>query len=107
MRIAGLVVLSMLAACAAAPNKRGPEPLLASNPAAGQPPVNQELVKAGYAPNMYKGQLVYCRSEAVTGTTFRSKVCQSEAAIKDREQKTRDEINSVHPRAEACPNRAC
>ena len=43
--------------------------------------VNNELVKKGYAVSKRHNQLMYCRAEAMTGTRFKSTVCQTEDQI--------------------------
>ena len=44
------------------------------------------LVSRGFKPEQYRGGTVYCRSEAVTGTSFKRKVCMTEDQIKEQDR---------------------
>ena len=57
--------------------------------------INPKLVSQGYRAVKYQGAYVYCRSEPVTGTQFQKKVCLTEAAIKDIEEKTQETVDSM------------
>jgi hypothetical protein len=48
--------------------------------------VDQSYLKQGYRVAHRNGQLLYCRSEAITGTLFRSTVCKTDAEMKVAEQ---------------------
>jgi hypothetical protein len=52
--------------------------------------VNQDYLKRGYKPVKNKGQVLYCRSEPITGTKFKSNVCLTENQIKEQEERTRE-----------------
>src|SRR5262245_6087951 len=52
--------------------------------------VNPKLLVQGYKPVKVKNEYVYCRMEAVTGTQFKKRVCLTEAAIHDLEQRTQE-----------------
>jgi hypothetical protein len=59
-----------------------------------------ELRKRGYRPASVSGTQVYCRSEAVTGTSFRSTICLTAAQIQAEQEQTRaslDTMDRVHP----------
>jgi hypothetical protein len=67
-------------------------PAAAVVPAAnGQPPVlNRTLIAAGYKATSIRGETYYCRSEIVTGTSFKKNVCLNEAQLKDEERKIKE-----------------
>ncbi|HTB87179.1 MAG TPA: hypothetical protein VK743_04490 [Steroidobacteraceae bacterium] len=48
--------------------------------------VDQSYLKQGYRIAHRNGQLLYCRSETITGTLFRSTVCKTDAEMKVEEQ---------------------
>jgi hypothetical protein len=80
---------------------------------AGSPPpdaatVKDDYARRGYRPALVHGELLYCRSESVTGTQFPSAVCVSEQQIKDADAKTRDTTRSraMHPNLQ-CHNQDC
>jgi hypothetical protein len=60
---------------------------------------DQSYLKSGYRVAHRNGQLVYCRSEAITGTLFRSTVCKTNAEMKAAEQirqNVADELGKPH-----------
>ena len=57
--------------------------------------VDRAYLKAGYKPTMYKGQLFYCRTVDVTGTSFKKKVCMDEAHMKEEARKTQEMQDSI------------
>lgn len=59
------------------------------------PQIDPKLIAQGYRAVKHKGQYVYCRSEAVTGTQFQKKVCLTEDAIRDLERKTQETVDSM------------
>jgi hypothetical protein len=61
--------------------------------------VNQSYLKNGYKVVHQNGQLLYCRSEKITGTQFRNTVCRSDAQMRAAEefrQHAVDEIENAH-----------
>jgi hypothetical protein len=62
--------------------------------------VNQGLLKEGYRATKKRGQLMYCRTEVVTGTRFRNNVCLTEAQIMEQRRNARDTLNA--PRKAQC-----
>jgi hypothetical protein len=103
MKTVALVILSgLIAACATQkhvpPTAAGADPHLkiatdvgaaASAPAgttavsvAPAADVNENLVKHGFKAIHQNGQVLYCRSEVLTGTHFPQTVCLTEAALK-------------------------
>jgi hypothetical protein len=61
--------------------------------------VNASLVSQGYRVVKRGDQLLYCRSQSVTGTAFVSTVCKTESQIRDQGdavQHYRDTLNQPH-----------
>jgi hypothetical protein len=61
--------------------------------------VNASLVREGYRVVKRGDQLVYCRSQSVTGTAFLSTVCKTESQIRDQGaavQQYRDTLSQPH-----------
>jgi len=61
--------------------------------------VNASLVSQGYRVVKRGDQLLYCRSQSVTGTAFLSTVCKTESQIRDQGaavQHYRDTLNQPH-----------
>jgi hypothetical protein len=48
--------------------------------------VNENLVRHGFKPIHQNGQLLYCRSEVLTGTHFPQTVCLTEAQLRASER---------------------
>jgi len=62
--------------------------------------VNASLVKQGYRVVKRGDQVLYCRSQSVTGTLFSSTVCLTESQIKDQDaglQRSKDILNQSRP----------
>jgi hypothetical protein len=53
--------------------------------------------KRGYKPMIYRGERVYCRNEAVTGSNLESKVCLTAKQIEDQERSGKDILNGSRP----------
>ena len=89
-----LAALALTAACAAAPEHSVP-------PAAAK----DALVRQGYRPVTLHGQLLYCRSQPVTGTQFADSVCLSEAQIGEQQRQVRETTQSraMHPNLQCNP----
>ena len=83
-------VAAAVAGCTSAPKPAAPT---AANSPATAAAVNQSLVSRGYKATTYRGQLVYCRTEKVTGSQFSHKTCLSEADLKLLQTQTQDEMN--------------
>ena len=79
-------VAAVMAGCASPPKPAAPPPATAAE-------VNRSLVSQGYQATTYRGQLVYCRTEKLTGSQFSHKTCLSEADLKLLQTKTQDEMN--------------
>jgi len=98
------MILLLVAACAhehapmkpdaTAGNGAAPSaPSQAAAPAAAGA-VNKNLVKQGYRTATFRGELVYCRMEQVTGTNFKKERCASESRLLDEERRTKDALNA-------------
>lgn len=73
-----------------------------SPPIAGATPVlaiDPDLVQRGYTPGIRHGERVYCREQAVTGTHFTQKRCQTAEQIKEAAVETKDYLNAQRPDA--------
>lgn len=68
----------------------------------------QRFVRQGYRPSDYRGQLVYCREEPVTGSQFASRECLTREQILERAARTRATLESraMHPNL-ACHTENC
>lgn len=58
--------------------------------------VDASLVKAGYSVMRRQGEVLYCRSEVITGQRIGSRICLTAAQIQDEKQnvtKARDLLN--------------
>ena len=100
-----------------ASGSHAPAPVTAATPAApgtGAPgtgsglqktAINIDLVKQGYRTGMRHGQLVYCRTEQLTGSRFKSEVCMSEGQVLDEQKHARDTMTS--PRRTQCLGPEC
>jgi hypothetical protein len=62
--------------------------------------------KRGYSPGIYRGERVYCRSEALTGSNLESKVCLTAKQIDDQERAGKDILNGNRP-AGCLPKNPC
>ena len=81
-----------------------------ANSSAGNanPAVNQTLLKRGYQPRQFNGQLKYCRSEVLTGTHFRSTVCLTPDEIGATDGNTKSDLNQLDRAGRSiCPNNRC
>jgi hypothetical protein len=121
MRTVTLVLLSILiAACAAPPRASTPGAGPASNAApegtvvasapAGTTPTpaaavadhpsdpdvpDPNILKYGYRAVHQKGQLLYCRSQILTGTHFRNTICLTEAQVKASERGKQEALDQL------------
>jgi hypothetical protein len=94
--------------------------LSAANPdgsasAAVQPPdaanaqtdVDNAMRKRGYKPALYRGERVYCRNEALTGSNLETKVCLTARQIEDQERLGKDMLTGPHPDGCGPQTRGC
>jgi hypothetical protein len=76
------------------PNSKGaPAPAHEENVDRSQTDVDEAMRKRGYKPMVYRGERVYCRNEALTGSNLQSKVCLTAKQIEDLEQSGKDILN--------------
>jgi hypothetical protein len=71
-----------------------------------QADIDTALRKRGYKPTSYRGERVYCRSEALTGSNLKSKVCLTAKQIEDQERAAKDILNGNRP-AGCLPKPGC
>jgi hypothetical protein len=77
----------------------GPKTMVAVEGPENSGVVNQSYVKSGYEVVHRNGQLLYCRSEPLTGSLIRSAVCRTNAQMKAAEQIRQhvvDELENAH-----------
>jgi hypothetical protein len=70
--------------------------------------VDASLVKQGYRVVKRGDQVLYCRSQSVTGTLFSSTVCLTEDEIKNQKarlQRSKDALNQL--RGSQCVGKMC
>jgi hypothetical protein len=68
--------------------------------------VDDAMRKRGYSPAIYRGERVYCRNEALTGSNLASKVCLTAKQIDDQERAGKDILNGNRP-AGCLPKNPC
>jgi len=103
------LAISLLSACAGSPARVSAPPVRPAGPvgssAANQPPdlansqsdVDNAMRKRGYQPALYRGERVYCRSEAITGSNLETKICLTARQIEDQERSGKDMLTGPHP----------
>jgi len=113
------VLLVALAACSGTAQKATPAARAHAAAQSASPPVaaardgdsagvDRSLVKDGYHVVRRNGQLLYCRSQSVTGTKFSSTVCLTAAQIHTQQedlQHSKDTLNQA--RAAQCLGPQC
>jgi hypothetical protein len=108
----GAVAFSLISACAGSPSRTSPTQQVPS--ASTQPPavdapqsdVDLAMRKRGYQPAAFRGERVYCRKEALTGSNLQSKVCRTAKEIEDQERAGKDVLNGNRP-AGCLPTTGC
>lgn len=63
-------------------------------PATSSHKPDPELLKQGYRVQTYHGQLMYCRTEEITGSVLTRKVCQTAEQINGRTESAREIMNT-------------
>lgn len=66
-----------------------------NHPADDPTVVNQNYVKRGYKPVRRNGEILYCRSETLTGTHFKNTVCLSAAQMATAERNNQESIDQL------------
>jgi hypothetical protein len=69
----------------------------AANVDRSQTDVDNDMRKRGYKPTIYRGEHVYCRNQALTGSNLESKVCLTARQIEDQERSGKDILNRNRP----------
>jgi hypothetical protein len=67
----------------------------ADHPADNSNAVSQSALKHGYKAVNKNGQLLYCRSEILTGTHFRNTVCLTEAQVNASERDRQEVLDQI------------
>jgi len=62
--------------------------------------------KRGYQPAAFRGERVYCRNEAVTGSNLQSRVSRTAKEIEDQDRVGRDLLDGNRPAA-CVPKSGC
>jgi hypothetical protein len=75
----------------------GLAPVQAAEVDRSQIDVDNDMRKRGYKPAIYRGEHVYCRKEALTGSNLESKVCLTVKQIEDQERSGKDILNRNRP----------
>jgi len=105
MKTVALVTLSgLIAACATQQHVPPTAAGAAANAPAGTTPVsvapaadvNEDHVKHGFKAIHQNGQVLYCRSEMLTGTHFPQKVCLTEAQLKASERDRQQLLDTLN-----------
>lgn len=118
----GVLTLSLISACASsAPRATATPQVLSRNQPAGagaaapsqlpavdapQADVDAAMRKRGYQPDTFRGERVYCRNEALTGSNLKSKVCRTAKQIEDQERAAENLLNGNRP-AGCLPRTGC
>ena len=109
----GALALAIISACASSPPRATPTQQVPSGnqiasagtsaptqlPAVDPPQsdVDVAMRKRGYQPAIFRGERVYCRKEALTGSNLKSKVCRTAKEIQDQERAGKDVLNANRP----------
>jgi len=75
---------------------------------AGAAVVNARLVRQGYQVMRRGGQLVYCRTESVTGTMLSKTTCLTELEVKQQAETAQQSRDALHqPLTPKCLGAVC
>jgi hypothetical protein len=99
-----MLAVLLASACTGLPDRQGEgipssaasgaaAPAQAANAERSQSDVDDDLRKRGYKPTIYRGERVYCRNEALTGSNLKSKVCLTAEQIENQERSGKDILN--------------
>ena len=69
--------------------------LVADHPADKSNVVDPSILKHGYKPVHRNGQLLYCRSQILTGTHFQNTVCLTEAQVNASERERQEVLDQL------------
>ena len=71
-------------------------------------PANQDLIKRGYRLKRINGELLYCKTQVLTGTHFTNTLCLTEARLKALDLDTQSSKDRMGRQTQApCPLAAC
>jgi hypothetical protein len=106
----GALTFSLVSACAGSPPRASTtqQPTVTAPPTqlSAADPLDIAMRKRGYQPATVRGERVYCRSEALTGSNLQSKVCRTAKQIEDQERAGKDVLNGNRP-AGCLPKTGC
>lgn len=108
----GALAFSLISACAGSPPRASPTQQVPSAPTqpsavdAPQTDIDIAMRKRGFQLATFRGERVYCRNEAVTGSNLQSKVCRTAKEIEDQEHAGKDVLNGNRP-AGCLPTSGC
>jgi hypothetical protein len=91
-----LVVSGLIAACASRQGAPVAAAAVVAQSSENPDVVNQSYIKSGYRAVRRKGQLLYCRSEVITGSLLPSTVCLTDAQMKATERNTQDMADQLN-----------
>jgi hypothetical protein len=117
---AGTVFALLVASCSAPPTKTPAASVVpaaqlqavnatgAAAGGAGAAVVNARLVRQGYQVMRRGGQLVYCRTESVTGTMLSKTTCLTELEVKQQAETAQQSRDALHqPLTPKCLGAVC
>ena len=114
-----MLAVALISACAGSPARVSAPPVRSANPggssaakqspaaASSQSDVDNALRKRGYKPALYRGERVYCRNEAITGSNLETRVCLTARQIEDLERSGKDMLTGPHPDGCGPETRGC
>jgi hypothetical protein len=100
----------LASACASSLSRATPPPQVRAGSQLGdgsQTDVDNDMRKRGYKPAIYRGERIYCRNEALTGSNLESKVCLTAKQIEDQERSGKDILNRNRPAGCSRANSGC
>jgi hypothetical protein len=111
----GVCTVLLASACSSSlPRDTPPQHVVADSAANGAKPdpkrsdiLDEEMRKRGYKATIYRGERVYCRNEALTGSNLESKVCLTARQIEDQERSGKDILNRNRPAGCSPPKTGC
>ena len=110
--LVGALAFSLISACAGSPPRASSTQQVPSAPTqpsavdAPQTDIDIAMRKRGFQLATFRGERVYCRNEAVTGSNLQSKVCRTAKEIEDQEHAGKDVLNGNRP-AGCLPTSGC
>jgi hypothetical protein len=105
----GVLTVSLASACSSLSRRVSPMQQVPSgnqiSDSSSSPPtdprsqtdVDNAMRKRGYKLASFRGERVYCRNEALTGSNFKSNVCLTAKQIEDQGRAGKDILDGKHP----------